>query len=79
VTAIPHDKCLQDPLIPATTAPNSPLMYTLLCDDDCQLRCDSEDPTVLDPKCPLQVGLKMYTGMCQEKRMLNGNVAKVCT
>ena len=79
VTAKPHAKCLQDPLIPATTALNSPLMYTLLCDDDCQLRCDSEDPTVLDPKCPLQVGLTMYTGMCQEKRMLNGNVAKVCT
>ena len=41
VTAIPHAKCLQDPLIPETTAPNSPLMYSLLCDDDCQLRCDS--------------------------------------
>ena len=41
VTAIPHAKCLQDPLIPETTAPNSPFMYSLLCDDDCQLRCDS--------------------------------------
>jgi hypothetical protein len=79
VTALPHAKCLQDPLIPETTAPNSPLMYSLLCDDDCQLLCDSEDPTVTDPKCPLQVGLTMYTGMCVEKRMLNGDLAKVCT
>ena len=38
-----------------------------------------EDPTVVDPKCPLQVGLTMYTGFCQEKKMLNGDVAKVCT
>jgi hypothetical protein len=38
-----------------------------------------EDPTVPDPKCPLQVGLTMYTGMCVEKRMLNGDLAKVCT
>ena len=38
-----------------------------------------EDPTVPDPKCPLQVGLTTYTGLCAEKKMLNGDVTKVCS
>jgi hypothetical protein len=37
------------------------------------------DPTVPDPNCPSQVGLVTYTGFCREKRMLNGDLKKICT
>ena len=59
-------------------------VYMCLCTPDTNTRSDDvcvwqEDPTVVDPQCPLQVGLTMYTGFCQEKKMLSGDVAKVCT
>ena len=75
VTAIPHAKCLQDPLIPETTAPNSPLIYSLLCDDDCQLRCDSvfhTHPRSLVASCFLHVPCTpktLYIHICVYRSM----------
>ena len=62
----------------------NPEVYMCTCTPDTNTRSDDvymwqEDPTVVDPQCPLQVGLTMYTGFCQEKKMLSGDVAKVCT
>eukprot|EP00286_Rhodomonas_abbreviata_P004257 CAMPEP_0181346544 /NCGR_PEP_ID=MMETSP1101-20121128/33383_1 /TAXON_ID=46948 /ORGANISM="Rhodomonas abbreviata, Strain Caron Lab Isolate" /LENGTH=373 /DNA_ID=CAMNT_0023458661 /DNA_START=85 /DNA_END=1204 /DNA_ORIENTATION=- len=76
VTAVPHKKCLDDPLIPDSTGR---LTYSLLCDNDCQLLCDKLDPTTPDPNCPLAVGLETYTGLCVERRMLDGSSKRVCT
>jgi hypothetical protein len=76
VTAVPHQKCLQDPFV---TDADGVQAYSLLCDDDCQLLCDKEDPTTPDPKCPTSVGLTVYTGLCVPKRLLNGITQKVCT
>mmetsp|Transcript_25116 Transcript_25116/g.59863 ORF Transcript_25116/g.59863 Transcript_25116/m.59863 type:complete len:561 (+) Transcript_25116:246-1928(+) len=76
VTAKPHTQCLVDPLI---RNQNGQLVYTALCDDDCQLLCDKEDPTTPDPACPLKVGLDIFTGLCVEVRMLDGSNKRVCT
>jgi hypothetical protein len=54
VKAMPHAKCLQDPLILETTAADSPLIYSLMCDDDCQYLCDSVS-SLLCPSCLLLV------------------------
>eukprot|EP00961_Rhodomonas_salina_P223252 3019095-Rhodomonas_salina.2 len=69
-------QCLVDPLI---RNQNGQLVYTALCDDDCQLLCDKEDPTTPDPACPLKVGLDIFTGLCVEVRMLDGSNKRVCT
>ncbi len=76
VSARPHMRCIQNPVEVRT---NGQQVYTGLCDDDCQLLCDSRDPTVLDPACPTSIGTVNYSGKCVQKRMLNGVVKRVCS
>jgi len=76
VSARPHMRCIHDPV---EVRSNGNRVYSALCDDDCQLLCDSNDPTVQDPTCPTQIGNVKYSGRCVQKRMLSGVTKKVCS
>mmetsp|Transcript_30483 Transcript_30483/g.76645 ORF Transcript_30483/g.76645 Transcript_30483/m.76645 type:complete len:569 (+) Transcript_30483:39-1745(+) len=76
VTARPHMQCIQNPI---QVMSDGAQQYTALCDNDCQLLCDSNDPTVLDPTCPTSVGTVVYSGKCVQKAMLSGQLKKVCS
>jgi hypothetical protein len=69
-------QCIQNPI---QVMSNGEKRYTALCDNDCQLLCDSNDPTVLDPTCPTSVGNVVYSGKCVQKKMLSGQIKKVCS